>query len=110
MYDGLWTVEFASTIRFGKGILVLNNDRLLGGDAGYYYTGQYQLNENNFQGNIDIIRYDPSSISVFGNLDQFSLSFSGEISNYHFSVTAFIEGNPEHKINITGNKKEEMQS
>ncbi|MFQ5962856.1 MAG: hypothetical protein ACE5KZ_01060 [Candidatus Scalinduaceae bacterium] len=33
MYDGLWTVEFQSAIGFGKGVLVLNKGRLLGGDA-----------------------------------------------------------------------------
>ena len=31
--DGLWTVEFSSTLNlFGTGVVVLNNKRLLGGD------------------------------------------------------------------------------
>lgn len=109
MYDGLWTVEFASTMRLGTGVIVLNNGRLLGGDAGYYYSGRYRVNGNNVQGNIDVIRYDTRSISVFGDLDQFSLSFSGEISDYQFSLLASVVNKPEYKININGNKKEDMQ-
>ncbi len=31
MFNGLWTVEFISTInRYGRGVLVINENRLLG--------------------------------------------------------------------------------
>ncbi|MBW1649329.1 MAG: hypothetical protein JRJ44_01375 [Deltaproteobacteria bacterium] len=46
MYDGLWTVEFVATIhRYGNGVLVFNQNRLLGGDAGYYYSGKYNIDD-----------------------------------------------------------------
>lgn len=42
MFNGLWTVDFISTInRYGKGVLVLSDGRLLGGDHGFYYSGTY---------------------------------------------------------------------
>ena len=53
MIDGLWTVEFISTLnRSGKGVLVLNNGKIFGGDEGYYYSGTYQTNGNKIEGKI----------------------------------------------------------
>jgi hypothetical protein len=44
MYDGLWTVEFGSMAnRYGRGVLIFINGRLLGGDDGYYYSGNYEI-------------------------------------------------------------------
>lgn len=109
MYDGLWTVEFQSPIGYGIGVMVLNNGRLLGGDAGYYYSGKYELTGNDgFEGALEVTRFDEGSISVFGDLEQISLSFSGQISEFHFSATAHITNQQELQININGDKKEEI--
>lgn len=109
MIDGLWTVEFISTLnRSGQGVLVLNNGRLLGGDEGYYYSGSCHITGTKIEGNINVIRYDPKIISVFGDIDQFALSFSGDINDYHLTVAAIIPNNPKSQIKIIGNKKEDM--
>jgi len=109
MIDGLWTVEFISTTnRSGKGVLVLNNGRLLGGDEGYYYSGTYKIEGSKIQGTVNVIRFDPTTISVFGNIDQFALSFSGETNDYHLTAAAVVDNNPQYKIRIIANKKEDM--
>jgi len=91
MVNGLWIVEFISTLnRFGFGVIVLNNGRLLGGDAGYYYSGEYDINDNMIQGKINVIRFDENSISVFGDIDQFSLKFSGQISNNYVTIQRIL--------------------
>ncbi|MFH1595672.1 MAG: GrlR family regulatory protein [Pseudomonadota bacterium] len=108
-FNGLWTVEFISTInRTGKGVLVLYNRRLLGGDSAYYYSGNYEINKNKISGNLIVIRYEPIGISVFGDIDSFKLSFSGEVNNLHFSAVANIPNMPQLKIRIVGNKKEDF--
>ena len=107
--NGLWTVEFISTVnRSGKGVLVFNDGRLLGGDEGYYYSGTYKIDGSQIQGTVNVIRFDPTSISVVGNIDQFALSFSGEINDYHLTAAAGVVNNPQYKIRIIGNKKEDM--
>ena len=110
-YNGLWTVEFISTMnRSGKGVIVLKDGRLLGGDTGYYYTGSYEINfdTKSMTANIIVIRHDPNWFSVFGNIDSFKLSFSGSVDNLHFSAMGTIVGMPEYKIRIVGNKKEDL--
>ena len=110
MVDGLWTVEFISvTNRFGKGILVLlPNGRLVGGDSAYYYSGNYKTENSKIIGNAFVIRYDPTGMSVFGDLDSFKLSFCGQINNSHFSAGGSIDNMPDIKIRIVGNKKEDF--
>ncbi len=109
MFDGLWTVEFISTInRAGKGVLVLSNGRLLGGDNAYYYSGQYTIEGDTIRGNVNVTRYDPNGISVLGNLDRFSINFSGAINNYQFSAAASIPGFTQYQIKVMGMKKEDI--
>ncbi|HIJ02077.1 TPA: hypothetical protein HA363_05460 [Candidatus Woesearchaeota archaeon] len=109
MFNGLWTIEFISTMnRFGAGILVLNNGRLLGGDNGYYYLGNYEVKDNNVQGNVDIIRFNKNIISVFGDVDQFSLTFAGQIKPDSIEAVASFGNTPDLKIRIICKKKVDL--
>ncbi|GBD98206.1 hypothetical protein BMS3Abin07_00214 [bacterium BMS3Abin07] len=109
MFDGLWIIEFESVIQsYGKGVVVLNNGRLLGGDDSYYYSGTYRAEDNKFEGTATIIKHNPHGISVFGNIGHFELTFTGEIDEYRFSAVGHIINNPEARITMTGIKKEDM--
>ena len=108
-FNGLWTIEFISTEnRSGRGVLVLNDGRLLGGDEGYYYSGQYQIAGIKIQGTVNVIRFDPTTLSVIGNIDRFALQFSGEINDYNFTLAASVINNSQSQIKIIGNKKEDV--
>ena len=106
MINGLWTIEFSSVLnRFGSGVLVLKDGLLLGGDNGYYYSGKYNVKNDRVEGKVAITRYDPNIISVFGNMDQFSLSFAGQITHNVIDAIASLDGKPESKIQIKCLKK-----
>jgi hypothetical protein len=108
-FNGLWTVDFISTLnRSGKGVIVLSNKRLFGGDSGYYYTGSYNINNGIITADIIVIRYDPNWVSVFGPIDSFKLSFSGQANYQQFTAIGSIVGAPDLKIRIAGNKKEDF--
>lgn len=107
MVDSLWTVHFSSNLKmFGSGVLILEDDkRLLGGDAGYYYIGKYELTGSKIMGELDVIRYEPSHISVFGNLGSFHIKFKGQLSEDEFIAVGSIPDIPGLELNIKGEKK-----
>lgn len=41
--EGLWHLALDTVQEYGNGVLVFSGGRILGGDAGYYYTGHYRL-------------------------------------------------------------------
>lgn len=108
-FNGLWTVEFISTLnRSGKGVMVLINGHILGGDEGYYYSGTYQINGQKIHGNVNIIRFDANTISVFGDINQFLLTFLGDINDHHLTVAGSVANNSQYQIRIIGHKKEDI--
>lgn len=109
MFNGLWTIEFISTMNcFGAGILVLNNGILLGGDNGYYYSGNYDVKDSNIRGTVAIIRFNKNVVSVFGDVDQFSLTFAGQIKQDSVEAVASFDNTPDLKIRIICKKKVDL--
>jgi hypothetical protein len=111
MFDGLWVIEFESMIQiYGRGVVVLNNGRLLGGDESYYYSGTYRITENRIEGNATVIKHNPHGISVFGDISHFELTFTGDITENQFTAVGQIVENPDASITMTGTKKEDIEA
>lgn len=110
MIEGLWTVKFISSLNlWGGGVIVLTEgNRILGGDAGYYYIGTYSVTGNQVKGDIDIIQFDPQIMSVFGEISDFHLKFDGTFEDNKFSATAQSPEFPGYSLKIEGNKKEDL--
>ncbi len=109
MNDGLWVVEFGSSIGlFGRGVMVLNGQRILGGDVGYYYSGNCKVDEDRIKGEINVIRFDPNSISVFGDIENFTLSFDGTINGSDLIASATSDDFPNLEMGIKASKREDI--
>lgn len=107
MNDGLWIVEFTSSVGLsGTGILVISGERLLGGDIGYYYSGQCKVEGEKLQGSVNVIRFDQNTLSVFGDEENFTLQLDGIIRGDVFEANATSDKYPKHAIAISGKKKE----
>jgi hypothetical protein len=105
MVEGLWTIEFTSPLGFGTGVVVLTGKRLLGGDEGYYYSGEYAVDDHHIGGKAEIVRFNKNSLSVFGDMDSFTLELDGNISSDSIVGVASISGQPELKAQIRCKRK-----
>lgn len=83
MIDGLWTAEFgSSTGVFGGGVVVFQNGRVLGGDAGYFYIGKYHLNQRVLHVTIEVQPFIVGYESVFSTVNQkFTLELDGSLQD-----------------------------
>jgi hypothetical protein len=81
MIDGLWTAEFgSSTGIFGGGVAVLQNGKVLGGDGGYFYLGDYRLQDRVFHAKIEVRPFIANYQSVFKTSNQpFTLELDGSL-------------------------------
>lgn len=110
MFDGLWTIEFMSIANlYATGVLVLNDERLLGGDAGYYYSGEYKEKGDKINGVATITRFEPNSISVFGNFDQLTLCFQGKLEQNQIHGEAWLQADRNKSVRIKCTKKEDIK-
>jgi hypothetical protein len=88
--QGLWTVEFGSTLgQFGSGVVVLQDGRVMGGDSGYFYTGTYTETGHAFRATIAVTPFVDGVQSVFSTLGKnLQLTLVGTLSTDGASATA----------------------
>lgn len=89
MQDGLYKVAFQTPLATGAGVLLLQKGRIWGGDSGFYFSGTYKLNGDQFTGSISANRHTAVTgmVSVFGQ-DKNDISFSGISKGKSADVTA----------------------
>ena len=106
MFDGLWVIEFNTDRGFGSGVIFINGSQVLGGDSGYYYLGKIDITENTMTGEFNVVRFNKNSVSLFGDLDTFTLLLKdGTINETSFKANATIKGAQDLSIKISGKKK-----
>ena len=107
MQNGIYHVSFSSSVGgAGEGLAVVKDGAVNGGDAGYLYLGQLAASGQTVSGNLQIQRWNPNIVSVFGPLGNFALDLVGQSSaaNDGFTVSGGIAGQPHLKITITGRR------
>jgi hypothetical protein len=106
--DGLWTLEFSAPRLSGAGVAVFADGRVLGGDGGYYYAGDYKVNGDGIEATIDVVRFERNSISVFGDIPRFQLVVSGNVEGSELRAKGHMVQLPDLHIQIHGRKKVDM--
>jgi hypothetical protein len=104
--EGLWTVFFQSNFQtIGSGVAVfLHDDRILGGDTSYYYDGKVKIEGSRAEASIKVVRFNKTLMSIFGNLDSFTLKVSGDIAAPEMELHGNMVEQPNMKITIKGKK------
>lgn len=77
--------------RMDQKLSFFQRSRIFGGDAFYYYTGNYEMvADDKFKGLLHVTRYIDNAGSIFGNLSEFDLDFIAEINGEEIIGTGFL--------------------
>lgn len=109
MIEALWSVEFvANTHSVGSGVVVVENGKVLGGDAQYFYVGHCNIENGTVRATADITHYSGPINSVFGTLKTFRISVSGRLHHDAFTLNGCVEGMPSLRIDIRFTRRAEL--
>jgi len=108
--EALWTVEFISNLQvFGSGVAVLETGRIFGGDAKYYYLGEYNVDPNGLvNATVRVTHFAGEPYSIFGNVKTFSLLLSGKVNVPEMELSGFVAGSPQLRIALRMTKREDL--
>lgn len=100
--QGLWTVDFQITGggRF-SGVVVLQGNKVLGGDSQYYYTGAYKESGDDIQAEINCAHYAGAVSTAFGtNESSYSLRMEGKRSGDVVTGEIWRPERPNQKLSV----------
>ena len=104
MKDGIYYAYFHTPDNsdWGEGIAVLRDGYLNGGDYGFTYQGRFIRNEYDASLTVIIDKWNPECESVFGDLQNYEITFSGEISSKSEEtiMTAALSEDPSNTITV----------
>ena len=104
MEKSLWSVQFQSNSQsFGGGVVILDGNQAVGGDAGYYYIGQCLFNGNSVSATVTITKHGPG-VSIFGNINSFKLILSGNLNGDAINFSGHVDQAPQMKISAVMKK------
>jgi hypothetical protein len=83
MMEGMWIAQFQGIQGSSGGVVVFVKGKVLGGDEGFTYIGDYTEKGNSVNARVAVHNYDPKVTSVLG--------IGGE--DVQLQVTGMVEGN-----------------
>ena len=105
MIDGIYHVQFSSpqTNMLGDGLVVLKDSYVNGGDDGFIYLGSFGISGGVVSGKLFIKRWNPTTVSIFGDREEFELELSGsQKTDRSFQFSGNVIGESNLKINASG--------
>lgn len=110
MIEGLWSVEFATGYGSGLGIAVFESQRILGGDVGRTYIGDYKTLPNQIvSATVKISKFsDHAPESVFADHEDFELQLEGVYDSEKFTMRGYRDGDSSILIEITFTKRADL--
>jgi hypothetical protein len=108
MIEGLWVVQYEGTQGEGAGVVVFTNGRVLGGDRGYTYEGNYAIKENWVAASIHVANFLPNIASVLGYVGDFDEELKAPIEDNVIQGALSLTGRPGVSIAVKLTKKAEL--
>lgn len=94
MLEGLWMVQYEGIQGEGAGVVVFVHGRVLGGDFGYTYEGNYVVKDNWFAATVHVANFLPHIASVLGFVGDFDVELKAPIKEDVIQATMSVVGQP----------------
>ncbi|MFN3676551.1 MAG: hypothetical protein ACK4TC_11260 [Sphingomonas pseudosanguinis] len=94
-------MDFQTPFALGAGVVVKHGSSLSGGDSGYAWFGEVSEDGENVSGSLKVIKHGPSTVSVFGPLNNFTLTFKGAVSGSQGRLNATTAAAPGVQMTIS---------
>ena len=101
--DGLWTAEFgSSTGMFGGGVVVFRDGKILGGDATYFYIGNYKVEGKEFEATLQLSPFIEGAESIFKTVGKdLTLELTGSLEDNNRAIgQGYPTGMPNLKFGV----------
>ncbi len=108
MLEGLWIVQYEGTQGEDAGVIVFTQGRVLGGDNGFTYEGNYVVKDGWVAASVHIAKFMPNVASVLGGDDDFDAEIKAPIRGTVVQGTLNVAGNPELGLAIRLTKKADL--
>ncbi len=109
MKPGIYSVTFTSADgHIGGGLLVVDHDRMHGGDAGNAWRGRYQREGDLVKARIEVINWSGRPHSLFGPLQNFFVDLAFTAQGDDFTATGKVVGQASLTLNLTGRRKADL--
>ena len=111
MISGIYSALFASnnTNLVGSGVAIFSDYAVHGGDASFYFKGNYKLDaSNNVSAQIEVAHYSGTPQSVLGPRETFQLTFNDIVTDQGFTLSGQIVEEPNSRVTIALKKLENL--
>jgi len=95
--DGFYSVDFSALTKGAKGIVIVEQSKVRGGDDQYLYSGDVTGPDERLHVTLSVKAYAPNAISVFNTPSgKFELQLTGNVigADLQFSGPAPVPGSP----------------
>jgi len=102
--DGFYGVDFSALTKGARGIVVLQEGKIHGGDDQYLYAGEITGPDGRLHVTLTVKAYAPGAVSAFGTQGgKFSLALTGNVvgKDLQFSGPSPFPGSPGITVRAT---------
>jgi len=101
MKNGLYIAAFRTPLDDAKGVIMIQDGTVAGGDSGMYYKGSVTGSEGDLKVNMTVVNHDPSRLSVFGDFERFDLTLQGKKKGDEFVFEGWADAAPSLRFKAT---------
>jgi hypothetical protein len=110
MPEALWSLEFESSLGdHGAGVVVLDTERLFGGDAQYFYVGNYKVEDHVLEADVVVQHYAGLPFLVFGPSEVHKVTLKGEITAPIMILNGHLANDPNRTFSVKCTKRAKLR-